>query len=94
MLYKLTLFTAYLFLSSLSPVSFANNDLPEIGTVGAGALTIEKEKQYGWAFNMMANQALPIIRDPVLNHYISELGQDIVSHSDSVKLPFKFDKVK
>jgi len=90
MRYKLTLFTASLFLLSLSPVSLANNDLPEIGTVGAGALTIEKEKQYGWAFNMMANQALPIIRDPVLNHYISELGQDIVSHSDSVKLPFKF----
>ena len=90
MRYKLKLATAYLCLSSLSPVSFANNDLPEIGTVGAGALTIEKEKQYGWAFNMIANQALPIIRDPVLNHYISELGQDIVSHSDSVKLPFKF----
>ena len=90
MRYKLKLATAYLCLSSLSPLSFANNDLPEIGTVGAGALTIEKEKQYGWAFNMIANQALPIIRDPVLNHYISELGQDIVSHSDSVKLPFKF----
>jgi predicted Zn-dependent protease len=90
MRYKLKLFTAYLFLSSLSPVSFASNDLPEIGTVGAGALTIEKEKQYGWAFNMMANQALPIIRDPVLNHYIADLGQNIVSHADSVKLPFKF----
>ncbi|WP_137297797.1 M48 family metalloprotease [Psychromonas sp. SP041] len=90
MRYKRKLFTAFLFLSSLSTISLASNDLPEIGTVGAGALTIEKEKQYGWAFNMIANQALPIIRDPVLNHYISELGQNIVSHSDSVKLPFKF----
>ena len=90
MRYKLKLFAAYLFLSSLSSVSVASNDLPDIGTVGAGALTIEKEKQYGWAFNMMANQALPIIRDPVLNHYISDLGQNIVSHADSVRLPFKF----
>lgn len=68
----------------------ANNDLPEIGTVGASALTIEKEKQYGWAFSMMANQALPIIHDPVLNDYVTNLGQNIVAHADSVKLPFQF----
>ncbi|MFT6984593.1 MAG: putative Zn-dependent protease [Psychromonas sp.] len=64
--------------------------LPDIGTVGAGALTIEKEKEYGWAFRLMANQALPIINDPVLNHYINELGQNLVGHTDSVKLPFNF----
>ncbi|TEW53789.1 M48 family peptidase [Psychromonas sp. RZ22] len=74
--------------------SFASNDLPEIGTVGAGALTIEKEKEYGWAFSMMANQALPIIHDPVLNNYISTLGQNIVAHASSVKLPFQFFLVK
>lgn len=66
------------------------NALPELGTVGASALTIEKEKDYGWAFSLMANQSLPIVRDPILNHYISELGQNLVAHSDSVKLPFNF----
>lgn len=90
MFYKSQLFSLYLLLLCLSPLSLANNDLPEIGTVGAGALTIEKEKQYGWAFSMMANQALPIIHDPVLNHYVSNLGQNIVSHADSVRLPFRF----
>lgn len=90
MLYKLRIFALYLFLLCQSPHSLASNDLPEIGTVGAGALTIEKEKQYGWAFSMMANQSLPIIDDPVLNNYISNLGQNIVSHADSVKLPFQF----
>ncbi|PKG40064.1 peptidase M48 [Psychromonas sp. Urea-02u-13] len=38
----------------------------------------------------MANQALPMVHDPVLNHYINDLGQNIVSHADSVKLPFYF----
>lgn len=90
MLYKFRIFAVYLFLQCLSPYSLANNDLPEIGTVGAGALTIEKEKQYGWAFSMMANQALPIIDDPVLSNYIANLGQNIVSHADSVRLPFQF----
>ena len=90
MLYKLQLFIFSLCLACFPITSQANNELPEIGTVGAGALTIAQEKEYGWAFSMMANQALPIIYDPVLNNYVSELGQNIVSHADSVKLPFQF----
>lgn len=86
---KIQLFIS-LILLIISPFSLANNDLPEIGTAGAGALTIEKEKQYGWAFRMMANQALPIVRDPVLNNYIDNLGNNIVGHADSVKMPFTF----
>lgn len=76
----------------LLPSSIANgaNQLPDIGTVGAGALTIEKEKEYGWAFRLMANQALPIIHDPILNYYINELGQNLVGHTESVRLPFDF----
>jgi predicted Zn-dependent protease len=89
-IYKIPLFALYLLLFCLSPSSLADSDLPEIGTVGSAVLTIEKEKEYGWAFTLMANQSLPIIDDPVLNNYISRLGQDIVSHADSVKLPFTF----
>ncbi|WP_413701961.1 M48 family metallopeptidase [Psychromonas sp. KJ10-10] len=78
----------------LSTNTKASDSLPEIGTVGAGALTIEKEKEYGWAFLLMANQSLPIIHDPLLNYYINNLGQNIVSHADSVKLPFHFFLIK
>ena len=86
-----SLFFVFLFLSTTSK---ASDSLPEIGTVGAGALTIEKEKEYGWAFRLMATQALPVIHDPVLNYYIDDLGQNIVSHADSVRLPFHFFLVK
>jgi len=79
----------FLFLLLSVPVKAAN-ELPDIGTVGAGVLTIEKEKEYGWGFRLMANQALPIIDDPILNAYIDGLGQHIVAHADSVKLPFNF----
>ncbi len=71
-------------------IANSSNTLPDIGTVAAGALTIEEEKDYGWAFRLMANQSLPILHDPVLNHYINELGQNLVAHADSVKLPFNF----
>ncbi|WP_238596647.1 M48 family metalloprotease [Psychromonas sp. psych-6C06] len=87
---KTIIISLYFILSLLSLPIKASNALPDIGTVGAGALTIEKEKEYGWAFRLMANQALPIIHDPVLNQYIQSLGQNIVSHADSVKLPFDF----
>lgn len=90
MIYKTLKFTLYILLLFLSRFSLANNDLPEIGTVASSALTIEQEKEYGWAFNLMANQSLPIIHDPVLNNYITHIGQNIVSHADSVKLPFRF----
>ena len=90
MTYKTLRCALYVSLLCLSPFSLANNDLPEIGTAGSVALTIEQEKEYGWAFNLMANQALPIIHDPVLDNYISQLGQNIVSHAESVKLPFEF----
>jgi len=87
---KSIIVSLYFLLAFLSVPIKAANDLPDIGTVGAGALTIEKEKEYGWAFRLMANQSLPIIHDPVLNQYINGLGQNIVAHSESVKLPFHF----
>jgi len=90
MLYKLKKLTACFLLSTIACTSFANDDLPEIGTAGAGGLSIAKEKQYGWAFKMLAQQSLPIVRDPVLNNYLTSLGENIVSHADSVKLPFEF----
>jgi len=89
-IYKTLRFTLYIFLLCLSPFTLSNNDLPEIGTAGSAALTIQQEKEYGWAFNLMANQALPIIHDPVLDDYISQLGQNIVANAESVKLPFEF----
>jgi len=89
-IYKTLKFALYVPLLCLSSLSLANNDLPEIGTAGSAALTIEQEKEYGWAFNLMANQTLPIIHDPVLDDYIAQLGQNIVSHAESVKLPFEF----
>lgn len=90
MLNKSLILALYFFLSFFSGIANSSNSLPEIGTVGAATLSIEKEKEYGWAFKLMANQSLPIIRDPVLNQYINELGQSLVSHAESVRMPFDF----
>ena len=68
----------------------SESSLPDIGTIGSQALSIDQEKEYGWAFRLMANQSLAIIHDPVINNYVNSLGQNLVSNADSVKLPFNF----
>lgn len=90
MLNKYLYLSFYVYLLIFCQSVNASNSLPDIGTVGASALTIEQEKEYGWAFRLMINQNLPIIHDPVLSLYIDELGQNLVSNADSVKLPFNF----
>ena len=87
---KYRILTLLLPLLFLSPIAQAEDKLPEIGTIGASVLTIAEEKEYGWAFQLMVNQKLPIIQDPILNYYINELGDNLVANADSVKLPFHF----
>ncbi|WP_232525211.1 beta-barrel assembly-enhancing protease [Motilimonas pumila] len=73
-----------------SSATLAANNLPEIGTAGASALTIEKEMQYGKAFSVMARGGLPVLDDPLLNNYVIDLGQKLVANADSVRFPFNF----
>nr|WP_167386728.1 M48 family metalloprotease [Aeromonas cavernicola] len=80
-------------LASLMGATFhvaANNQLPDIGTAGVAALPIEQEVRYGNAFMRFARAGLPIIDDPVLNQYIDDLGQRLLSNADGVRFPFTF----
>ncbi|WP_375781621.1 M48 family metalloprotease, partial [Aeromonas enteropelogenes] len=80
-------------LASLMGATFhaqANNQLPDIGTAGVSALPIEQEVRYGNAFMRFARAGLPIIDDPVLNQYIDDLGQRLLSNADGVRFPFTF----
>ncbi|MGL5225286.1 MAG: beta-barrel assembly-enhancing protease, partial [Aeromonas sp.] len=80
-------------LASLMGATFhaqANNQLPDIGTAGVSALSIEQEIRYGNAFMRFARAGLPIIDDPVLNQYIDNLGQRLLTNADGVRFPFTF----
>ncbi|MFM2486400.1 beta-barrel assembly-enhancing protease [Celerinatantimonas yamalensis] len=67
-----------------------DEQLPEIGTVGAQALTIAQEKQYGDAYMRALRASTPIINDPVLSDFINTLGNRLVAHADNVRFPFHF----
>jgi predicted Zn-dependent protease len=66
------------------------NDLPEIGVVASGAISLDKEVLIGDALMRQLRGQAPIINDPLLDEYIQDLGNRLVAQADNVKFPFKF----
>ena len=77
-----------------SSLSYADSQLPDIGTAGVSALSVEQEVLYGKAFMRFARASLPMIDDPVLDEYINDLGLSLVSQANNVRFPFTFFLVK
>ncbi|MBY5921072.1 M48 family metalloprotease [Ferrimonas balearica] len=71
-------------------VARAANELPELGTVASGALTIDKENEIGDAYMRVMRSQLPIVYDPVMTEYLNDVGHRIVAHANNVKTPFTF----
>lgn len=76
-------------LLTLAPVEAATG-LPDIGTAGVSAMSIEREARFGKAFTRFARANQPVIEDPVLNEYVTDLGLKLLSQADAVRFPFKF----
>nr|WP_228497408.1 M48 family metalloprotease [Shewanella intestini] len=70
--------------------SFANNDLPDLGTAAVNTFSLEKEISYGDAYMRVIRSSAPMLNDPVLNQYLSELGNKLVAHATGVKTSFYF----
>ena len=70
--------------------SFANTELPDLGTAAANTLSIDKELKYGDAYMRVIRSSAPMLYDPVLEQYITELGNKLVAHATGVKTPFTF----
>lgn len=70
--------------------SFANNDLPDLGTAAVNTFSLEKEMVYGDAYMRVIRSQAPVLSDPVLSQYATELGNKLVAHATGVKTPFYF----
>ncbi len=66
------------------------NALPEIGVVASDAMPLDKEILVGDAVMRQMRGQTPIIRDPVLDEYLQDLGNRLVAHADNAKFPFSF----
>ncbi|GHA23664.1 beta-barrel assembly-enhancing protease [Oceanisphaera arctica] len=76
-------------LLTLTPLQAANS-LPDIGTAGVSAMSVEREALFGQAFTRFARANQPVSDDPVLNEYVTDLGLRLLSQADSVRFPFQF----
>ncbi|OON39014.1 hypothetical protein BTJ39_15310 [Izhakiella australiensis] len=66
------------------------DNLPDMGTTAGGTLSINQELQMGDFYVRQLRASAPLINDPLLNEYINNLGQRLVSHAWSVRTPFHF----
>lgn len=64
--------------------------LPQMGTTGAGFMSVEREQLVGDFYMRQVRAQAPIVRDPVLESYLTELGNRLVRNADNVRYPFNF----
>jgi predicted Zn-dependent protease len=64
--------------------------LPDLGTSALQALPIEKEQAIGDVMMMQIRSQSPIIQDPVLDEYLTSLGNKLVANANDVRFPFSF----
>ncbi len=77
-------------LPGLSTDQAISQDLPDIGTAGGSVLSINQELELGDFYLRQMRGSAPLIYDPLLNSYLSNLGERLVKQADSVRTPFNF----
>lgn len=65
-------------------------ELPTIGTAAGGTMSVERERLIGDYYMRQLRAQAPIIEDPVLREYLTDLGNRLVLHSSNVRFPFTF----
>ncbi|WP_404399395.1 M48 family metalloprotease [Idiomarina seosinensis] len=83
-------FTALIVTTSAFAVAQDHSRLPQMGTTGAGFMTVERERLIGDYYMRQVRAQAPVIGDPVLDSYLDELGQSLVRNADNVRYPFNF----
>lgn len=88
----ITLISASLWASIalMATSSAAQNRLPDIGTVGGGTMSIERERVIGDFYMRQIRASAPVINDPVLDEYLTDLGNRMVQRAKNVRFPFEF----
>lgn len=76
--------------TSFSVSADVSDMLPDIGTTAGNTLSINQELAMGDFYVRQLRASAPLINDPLLNDYVNQLGQRLVTHAWSVKTPFHF----
>lgn len=85
---------ATLLLLILSLTALGYEELPDLGEYSATLLSPQKQKQLGKEFIKEIRENVPILDDPIINDYITNLGNKLVSHANGKNRKFHFFIVK
>ena len=80
----------YLAIAISPQISFADNNLPDIGGPASAELSPAKEAELGRILVPEVRGHLPVSNDPELNQYILSLGTRIISGGLNADSPFTF----
>ncbi|AIY65776.1 beta-barrel assembly-enhancing protease [Pseudoalteromonas piratica] len=80
----------FCFALSLPVVAQNNFKLPDLGTSAVQVLSIEKERAVGDVMMMQIRGTSRVLQDPVLDEYLTNIGNRLVAHADDIRFPFEF----
>ncbi|TMP77983.1 protease [Pseudoalteromonas phenolica] len=83
------LLSSTVFLSSFAQAQ-TDFKLPDLGSSALEVLPIDKEKALGKVMMMQIRGGSPLVQDPVLDEYITSLGNKLVANANDVRFPFTF----
>ncbi len=76
--------------ASSSAIAQTELKLPDLGTSALQVLPIEKEQAIGEVMMMQLRSRSPVVGDPVLEEYLTSLGNRLVANANDVRFPFTF----
>ncbi|WP_042144913.1 MULTISPECIES: M48 family metalloprotease [unclassified Pseudoalteromonas] len=82
------------FLLSSPVLAQSSFKLPDLGTSALQVLPLEKEKAIGEIMMMKIKSSSPVIQDPLLDEYLTSIGNRLVAHADDIRFPFEFFWIK
>jgi predicted Zn-dependent protease len=65
-------------------------DLPDLGNSSYSSLPSSEEQRLGTLFMQEVRKSIPLLKDPVLTHYLNELGKKLASNSKANQKHFDF----
>lgn len=66
------------------------DQLPDLGNSSYGSLSSSEEKKLGALFMQQVRHSVPLVKDPILTHYLNTLGRKLVSQSSAHDKEFDF----
>lgn len=103
-MFRILIYTSLLMLATMAIVGAASQhgsqpdwetdsgqlQLPDIGDPASQTLSVSQERRLGEELIREVRQRVPLSEDPELRYYVQDLGNRLLSHTETPDFPFEF----